>query len=129
MQTIVVLASVLYLLAHAITQCGFLPADGHRDSDVHVVTSSTFFAGEQTPGHAHIDDGSPHMDHETHTVIAMPRSDNPLRPPTVAALVAIALSIGATLLWARLASRSPPDLPIPIRLGRTTLNDLCINRC
>lgn len=127
MRTIVAVAAVLYLLAHTITQCGFLPANGHQND--HAPASLTSYLGEQTPGHAHSDDGSPHVDHQTHTVIAMPRSDNPLRPPVLAALVALALSIGAVLLWTQLASRSPPDLPIPIRPGRTVLNNLCINRC
>ncbi|QHE72970.1 hypothetical protein [Rhodococcus sp. WAY2] len=129
MRTVVAVAAVLYLLAHTIAQCGIFLAHGHQGEDVHVSSSSALPAEELTPGHAHIDDGSTHAAHEAHTVVAMPRSDNPLRPLTVAAVVAMALAVVLVVLSAPRTPRAPPDQPIPIRRGRTVLNELCINRC
>ncbi|MFZ2173080.1 MAG: hypothetical protein WAW17_03440 [Rhodococcus sp. (in: high G+C Gram-positive bacteria)] len=59
----------------------------------------------------------------------MPRSDNPLRPLTVGAVAAMAMAVVLVLMSAPRTPRAPPDLPIPIRHGRTVLNELCINRC
>ncbi|QHE74241.1 hypothetical protein [Rhodococcus sp. WAY2] len=131
MRTVIAVVAVLYLLAYTIAQCGIFLAHGHEGDDVHVSSSSTTSlpAEESAPGHAHIDDGSAHVAHEAHSVVAMPRSDNPLRPLTVAAVVAIALAVVLVLMSVPLTPRAPPDLPIPIRRGRTVLNELCINRC
>ncbi|AWK76756.1 hypothetical protein CBI38_35575 (plasmid) [Rhodococcus oxybenzonivorans] len=131
MRTVIAVVAVLYLLAHTIAQCGIFLVHGHEGDDVHVSSSSTTSlpAEESDPGHAHVDDGSTHVSHEAHTVVAMPRSDNPLRPLTVAAVVAMALAVVLVVLSAPRTPRAPPDLPIPIRPGRTVLNELCINRC
>ena len=129
MRTVVAVAAVLYLLAHTIAQCGIFLAHGHEGEDVHVSSSSALPAEEFAPGHAHIDDGSAHLAHEAHTVVAMPRSENPLRALTVAAVVAMALAVVLVVMSAPRTPRAPPDLPIPIRHGRTVLNELCINRC
>ncbi len=99
MRTVVAVAAALYLLAHTIAQCGIFLAHDHQGEDVHVSSSTTSMPAEESaPGHAHIDDGSTHLSHETHTVVAMPRSDNPLRPLTVAAVVAIALAVVLVLM-------------------------------
>ncbi|WP_016881522.1 MULTISPECIES: hypothetical protein [unclassified Rhodococcus (in: high G+C Gram-positive bacteria)] len=129
MRTVVAVAAVLYLLAYTVAQCGIFLAHGHEGEDVHVSSSSALPAEELNPGHAHIDDGSAHLAHEAHTVVAMPRSDNPLRPLTVAAVIAMALAVVLVVMSAPRTPRAPPDLPVPIRHGRTVLNELCINRC
>ncbi len=128
-RTVIAVAAVLYLLGHTIAQCGLFLAHDH-DTDVHVVTTSTAVAAEEhAPGHAHIEQGE-HRPHEGHTVVAMPRSDNPLRPlGTAVVLALVALVVMMALMPATLAARAPPD-PIPrARSGRTILNTLCINRC
>ena len=130
MRTVIAVAAVLYLLAHTIAQCGIFLAHDHQGEDMHISSSTTSLPAEESaPGHAHIDDGSTHLSHEAHSVVAMPRSDNPLRPLTVAAVVAIALAVVLVVMSVPLTPRAPPDLPIPIRRGRTVLNELCINRC
>ena len=129
MRTIVAVAAALYLLAFTMAQCGILFAHDHGGKDVHISSSSSTSAEEQSPGHAHIDDGSKHVAHDGHTVVAMPRSDNPLRPLTVTAIVAMALAVVLVLVSAPRTPRAPPDRPDPVRRGRTVLNELCINRC
>ncbi|KDQ00266.1 MULTISPECIES: hypothetical protein [unclassified Rhodococcus (in: high G+C Gram-positive bacteria)] len=130
MRTVIAVATVLYFLAYTIAQCGTFLVHGHEGDDVHIASSTTSLpTAESAPGHAHIDNGSTHVAHEAHTVVAMPRSDNPLRPLTVAAIVAMALAVVLLVISAPRTPRAPPDLPIPIRHGRTLLNELCINRC
>ncbi|MCJ0894350.1 hypothetical protein O4160_13455 [Rhodococcus sp. IEGM 1401] len=129
LRTVIAVAAVLYLLAHTIAQCGIAWEQDHHSDGVHIVSSSSQAAAELSPNHAHIDVGSPHMAHDTNTVIAMPRSDNPPRPSTIAAVAAMAFAVVLVAMSAPRNPRAPPDLPIPIRHGRTVLNELCINRC
>ncbi|MDV6261964.1 hypothetical protein [Rhodococcoides yunnanense] len=129
LRTAIAVAAVLYLLAHTVAQCGVIWEQDHHGNGLHIISSSSQAAAELSPNHAHIDDGSTHVAHEMDTVIAMPRSDNPPRPLTVAAALAMALSVVLVAMSAPRISRAPPDLPVPVRPGRTVLNELCINRC
>ncbi|WP_256978582.1 hypothetical protein [Rhodococcus sp. 14-2470-1a] len=129
LRTVIAVAAVLYLLAHTIAQCGVAWEQDHHGDGVHIISSSSQVAAELSPNHAHIDDGSTHVAHETNTVIAMPRSDNPPRPLTVAAVAAMGLAVVLVAMSAPRIPRAPPDLSIPVRHGRTVLNELCINRC
>ncbi|WP_072690406.1 hypothetical protein [Rhodococcus marinonascens] len=126
MQTAIAAAAVLYFLAYTIAQCGIFLAHDQRGDDVYISSSTTLpQAEESAPGPVHMDDGSTHLAYEAHGVVAMPRSDNPLRPLTVAAT---ALAVVMVLMLATLSPRSPPR-SVRIRQGRTVLNELCINRC
>lgn len=128
MRTAIAVAAVLYLLAHTIAQCGLVLAQAH-DTDVHVVTTAVAVGQENTSGHAHIEEKE-HQTHEGHTVVAMPRSDNPLRPLSTAAVIAlVALVMVGILIPATPPARAPPDPLPPARSGRTILTTLCINRC
>lgn len=128
-RTVIAAAAVLYLLAHTIAQCGLFLTHGH-DTDVHVVTTSTAVAAqEQAPGHAHIEEKE-HQAHDGHTVVATPRSDNPLRLSSTAAVIAlVALIMVGILIPATPPARAPPEPIPPARSGRTILTALCINRC
>lgn len=129
LRTVIAIAAVLYLLAHTIAQCGLVWEQDHHRSDAHTLNSSSQTAEELSPNHAHIDDGTTHLAHQAHSVIAMPRSDAPPRTLTAAAIAAMALAAMLTVMSAPRISRAPPDLPRPLRHGRTVLNELCINRC
>ncbi|KPH21489.1 hypothetical protein AN948_01395 [Rhodococcus sp. ADH] len=129
-RTVLALAATLYLLAQTIAQCGISLMHAHDEGiDLHITSATSSLTAETAPDHAHIDNGSTHVAHEAHTVVAMPRSDNPLRPLTVAAIVAMTLAVVLVAISAPRAPRAPPDLSIPIRHGRILLNELCINRC
>src|SRR3546814_17788948 len=96
--------------------------------DLHITSATSSLTAETAPDHAHIDNGSTHVAHEAHTVVAMPRSDNPLRPLTVAAIVAMTLAVVLVAISAPRAPRAPPALSIPLRPARILLNDLCLTR-
>jgi hypothetical protein len=130
MKTAVAVAAVVYFLAHTIAQCGIFFTHDHGD-EVHITATSPLpAAAEAAPGHAHIDAGSPQLEHDGHAVVTLPRADNPLRPLAVLALtLALAAAVAVAYLAAPRLSRGPPRRSPPARFGRTVLNDLCINRC
>ncbi|MEV0946843.1 hypothetical protein [Rhodococcus sp. NPDC049939] len=126
MQTAIAAVAVLYFLAYTIAQCGIYLAHDYQGDNVYVASSTTSLQAEESvPRPAHIDDGSTHLPYEAHGVVAMPRSENPLRPLTVVATV---FAVVMVLMSAALSPRSPPR-SVRVRQGRTVLNELCINRC
>ena len=127
-RTVIAIVAALYLLAHTIAQCGLAWEQDHHGEGVHIVSSSSQ-AVELSPDHAHIDGRSTHVAHQTHTVVAMPRSDNPPRPFAITGVAAMALAVILVAMAVPHSPRAPPDLPILFRHGRTVLNELCINRC
>ncbi|MDV7199629.1 hypothetical protein R4172_18970 [Rhodococcus kroppenstedtii] len=124
-----VVFTVAFLLAHLVGQCGIVLAHGHDGTEVHVSSSSSPPVDEFAPDHAHIDDSPTHLLHDAHAVVAMPRQDNPFRSVTGATVLAAVLTVVLIALSAQRPPRAPPSLPVPVRGGRTVLNEHCINRC